>query len=542
MVSATLDAAANAAFQAAPSWLTRANTPPANDLFRDLVSQNAPQDPTNALPLPPPPSNNAEAPPPPPPAHHGAANNNAAAANNNANNNNEPNPAPANDASNNGANANQPSDASNTNSGTAATASGASQSSSTATSDSTQPADPKSKDSQTGADSTVVDAAILAQQVGSATPTPVAVAISASTPVTNAPTSAPISGGPTAPLAIAAAAIAASSQPLSPPSGPTVPGNADAGTTPPATSAPAATKAATGSATITTGFQTASTTPTDAAALTATVEATVPIAPKTTQGKTQAAATNGSAANTTSAGTTTAGTAVDATQNAATPQIPTTGKQETANVAVQGTPTDATAQATTAPARDHAAATGITHAATADLADTNNTQAVGALQPQFTPTSALTSTSNLTVTAAAGGAVPLNGVALEIAANVKSGKTSFEIRLDPADLGRIDVRVQIDQNGQVTSHLTVEKPETLSMLRQDAPQLQQALSDAGLKTDSGGLQFSLRDQSSGQNSGNGGNPNAQRLIISDEDAVPAAVAGRSYGRSLGSNTGVDIRV
>jgi flagellar hook-length control protein FliK len=72
--------------------------------------------------------------------------------------------------------------------------------------------------------------------------------------------------------------------------------------------------------------------------------------------------------------------------------------------------------------------------------------------------------------------------------------------------------------------------------------LQQALNDAGLKTDSGGLQFSLRDQSSGQNSGNDSNPNAQQLIVSDEDAVPAAVAGRSYGRSLGSSTGVDIRV
>ena len=84
----------------------------------------------------------------------------------------------------------------------------------------------------------------------------------------------------------------------------------------------------------------------------------------------------------------------------------------------------------------------------------------------------------------------------------------------------------------------------LRILRQDAPQLQQALNDAGLKTDSGGLQFSLRDQSSsGQNSGNdNGNPNAQRLIVSDEDAVPAAVAGRSYGRSLGSSSGIDIRV
>jgi flagellar hook-length control protein FliK len=132
---------------------------------------------------------------------------------------------------------------------------------------------------------------------------------------------------------------------------------------------------------------------------------------------------------------------------------------------------------------------------------------------------------------------------VEIAASATSGKSRFEIRLDPADLGRIDVRIDIDRNGQVTSHLTVEKPETLSMLRQDAPQLQRALDDAGLKTGNGGLQFSLRDQSSsGQNGGNDSSPTAQRLIISEEDTIPAAIAGRTYGRSLGSSSGVDIRV
>jgi flagellar hook-length control protein FliK len=149
----------------------------------------------------------------------------------------------------------------------------------------------------------------------------------------------------------------------------------------------------------------------------------------------------------------------------------------------------------------------------------------------------------LSVTAATNAPVPLSGLAIEIAASVKSGKSSFEIRLDPADLGRIDVRIDVDRNGQVTSHLTVEKPETLSMLRQDAPQLQQALDDAGFKTSDGGLQFSLRDQSSsGQNSGNEAGRNAQRLVISDDDTIPAAVAGRTYGRTLGSSSGVDIRV
>jgi flagellar hook-length control protein FliK len=149
----------------------------------------------------------------------------------------------------------------------------------------------------------------------------------------------------------------------------------------------------------------------------------------------------------------------------------------------------------------------------------------------------------LSVTAATNAPVPMSGLALEIAASAHSGKSRFEIRLDPADLGRIDVRIDVDRNGQVTSHLTVEKPETLSMLRQDAPQLQRALDDAGFKTGDGGLQFSLRDQSSsGQNSGNDTGRNAQRLIISEDDTIPAPVAGRSYGRMLGSSSGVDIRV
>ena len=149
----------------------------------------------------------------------------------------------------------------------------------------------------------------------------------------------------------------------------------------------------------------------------------------------------------------------------------------------------------------------------------------------------------LTASAATSTVVPLSGLALEIAASAKNGKSSFEIRLDPAELGRIDVRIDVDRNGQMTSHLTVEKPETLSMLQQDAPQLQRALDNAGFKTGDGGLQFSLRDQSSsGQNSGNQAVPNAQRLIITDDDTIPAAVAGRTYGRMLGSSSGVDIRV
>jgi chemotaxis protein MotD len=169
-------------------------------------------------------------------------------------------------------------------------------------------------------------------------------------------------------------------------------------------------------------------------------------------------------------------------------------------------------------------------------------QAAGAVQTQQ-PAASATPAPQLNVAVATNAAVPLSGLAMEIAASARSGKSRFEIRLDPAELGRIDVRIDVDRHGQVTSHLTVERPETLSMLRQDANQLQRALDNAGLSTGNSGLQFSLRDQSSqGQNDGNQSNPNAHRLVVSEEDNVPATIAGRSYGRMLGSSGGVDIRV
>lgn len=139
--------------------------------------------------------------------------------------------------------------------------------------------------------------------------------------------------------------------------------------------------------------------------------------------------------------------------------------------------------------------------------------------------------------------VPLNGLAADIALRAAGGNSRFEIRLDPAELGRIDVRLDVDKHGNVTSHLTVERPATLDMLRRDAPQLQQALEDAGLKTGDSGLQFSLRDQSSsGQNNDHGSGRHSQRVVIADEDTVPAQIAGRTYGRMLGSSGGVDIRI
>jgi flagellar hook-length control protein FliK len=236
----------------------------------------------------------------------------------------------------------------------------------------------------------------------------------------------------------------------------------------------------------------------------------------------------------------------DATDKSVAPQGPVVdGKQKLDGVAVDATKantanTDAPTTAAPVAAHEHrATAAAQVQTDTSDAGQTAN----AIQQPQAQSATTPVTTAHLTVAAATTAAVPLNGLALQIAVTAQSGKSRFEIRLDPAELGRIDVRIDVDRHGQLTSHLTVEKPETLTMLRQDAPQLQRALDNAGFKTGDGGLQFSLRDQSSsGQNNGNEAGRNAQRLIISEDDSVPAAVAGRTYGRLPGSGSGVDIRV
>jgi flagellar hook-length control protein FliK len=87
--------------------------------------------------------------------------------------------------------------------------------------------------------------------------------------------------------------------------------------------------------------------------------------------------------------------------------------------------------------------------------------------------------------------VNLPQMAFEIVRHAQLGANRFDIRLDPADLGRVDVRLAIDGTGVVNAHLTVERPDTLDLLRRDAGALGQALTQAGLDAGKTNLQFSL---------------------------------------------------
>lgn len=72
--------------------------------------------------------------------------------------------------------------------------------------------------------------------------------------------------------------------------------------------------------------------------------------------------------------------------------------------------------------------------------------------------------------------------------------TSISVQLTPAELGRVEVRLDIKRDGQVHTIVTVDNPETLALLQKDSAHLERSLQQAGLNANSENMSFNLRDQ------------------------------------------------
>jgi chemotaxis protein MotD len=103
----------------------------------------------------------------------------------------------------------------------------------------------------------------------------------------------------------------------------------------------------------------------------------------------------------------------------------------------------------------------------------------------------------------------LPGLAVSIAARSLSGARQFDIRLDPPELGHVEVRLSIDAAGKTSAHLSADHPQTLDLLQKDAGSLTRALRDAGLDVSQNSLNFSLRQQG-GHSAGDSGSRSASR--------------------------------
>jgi len=91
-----------------------------------------------------------------------------------------------------------------------------------------------------------------------------------------------------------------------------------------------------------------------------------------------------------------------------------------------------------------------------------------------------------------------------------AGQEQINIKLHPAELGRIEVKLESNHDGTLRAVISAERHETLDLLQRDARGLERALQDAGVKTDSGSLNFNLRGQNQGQGQQAGGDSAAGR--------------------------------
>ncbi len=96
-------------------------------------------------------------------------------------------------------------------------------------------------------------------------------------------------------------------------------------------------------------------------------------------------------------------------------------------------------------------------------------------------------------------------VAASISKNASTTEDkAFTIKLDPPELGRVEVKMAIDKNNALKAHLIIEKPETFMMLQRDAQILERSLQGIGMDTGDGGISFELAQDNMFQNEGERG--------------------------------------
>ena len=140
----------------------------------------------------------------------------------------------------------------------------------------------------------------------------------------------------------------------------------------------------------------------------------------------------------------------------------------------------------------------------------------------------------------------MDALALKIAAKSADGESQFQIRLDPPSLGRIEIHLNVDSQGNAQAQLSADRPQTLDALQRDSGALERALKDAGLDLP-GGLSFSLKGDGKStawRDSQNSGRGRAMQIDAIDAANSTAAILGlTSTGQAWGAaSMRLDIRV
>jgi hypothetical protein len=139
------------------------------------------------------------------------------------------------------------------------------------------------------------------------------------------------------------------------------------------------------------------------------------------------------------------------------------------------------------------------------------------------------------------GSSVVDQISVKISKALQAGNDKISIQLKPAELGRVDVKMELTHDGRIMAVVTADSKDTLDLLRRDSNDLQKALENAGLQMNSGDMTFNLRgEENEMANNGNqnsDGGANEQGLTNADLDNLILA-----QDIDVISETRVDVRV
>ncbi|PPR77214.1 MAG: hypothetical protein CFH01_01645, partial [Alphaproteobacteria bacterium MarineAlpha2_Bin1] len=134
-------------------------------------------------------------------------------------------------------------------------------------------------------------------------------------------------------------------------------------------------------------------------------------------------------------------------------------------------------------------------------------------------------------------------IAVNISKAVGEGVNKIQIQLQPSDMGKVEIQLDVSREGRVIATVLADKPETLENLQRDSKSLERALQQAGLQTNSESLNFGLRDDQNGQL--NPENQDSNENSLEEENSVVETLSGsiKSIPRPFGFSEGaIDLSV
>lgn len=168
------------------------------------------------------------------------------------------------------------------------------------------------------------------------------------------------------------------------------------------------------------------------------------------------------------------------------------------------------------------------------------------------PTSAAPAATDPAVSQAAAAVVrgspqTVANLAAQIIKKLDARSSQFDVQLDPAGLGKVDVRIAIGADGKMSAAMSFDTPQAAAELRSRSGDLQKALEQSGFDV-SGGMSFDVASdsgqgrQAQDQSQSNAGAAFRGRAFQAALDTAADAAPAPQLTLRRTALSGVDIRI